>query len=128
MSYYRRSYGNRSGTAMYNKRPQQPRKNHSGCQMKKDYRSKSGEEKAIVIYGWKYTRKFGLMSFVASPAKHQTGSKWCNMVVNITSSMGKSTMFAQWNPDKNILWMPDVKMIASPSKGYWSYLKPKNFK
>lgn len=106
------------------------RKKHSGCTVLKDTVAKTGAKKALIVRGWKYTHKFGFVSFVAVPAasKFQKGKNHTTCVARVTSPMGVSTVWCYWNPAKQILSIPDLRMVASGQQNYVSFLMPKNFK
>lgn len=118
-------YNNYTGYKTF--RGPQSNKKHSGC--KRTDHTRDGVKKDI-ISGWKYTRKNGLVSFVAVPAKqkYQTQKdpkKYVKMVAKITSTFGQKIVWCLWNNDKKILLFMEMKMVASPSQNYWSFLKPK---
>lgn len=123
---YRKNYGTRP----YNTNNGFSRKKRSGCTVQKDVVAKTGSKKALIVRGWKYTRKFGMVSFVAVPAssKYQKGKNHTTCVARVTSSMGVSTVWCYWNPSKQILSIPDLRIVASGQQNYVSYLMPKNFK
>lgn len=129
---YSRSNGQRNGND-YNGRgyaktyERSSNKPHSGCSMKTDYITKQGVLKEVVINGWKYTKRNGLVSFVAVPAssKYQKNEKYICMVAKIKSTFGEKLEWCYWNKGKKILNFIGMKMVASPDKGYWSFLAPK---
>lgn len=132
MSYYQsgnRYNGRRSGFGYKRssswKRSTRP---HSGCSVRKDFVSKSGERKDLFIKGWKYTKRTGIWSFVAVPAKmkYQKGKQHVTMVVKITSRLGTTTEWGHWNPTKQILSIPSMRVAAG--NGWVSYITPKSFK
>ncbi|MBS1570974.1 MAG: hypothetical protein JST62_01060 [Bacteroidetes bacterium] len=103
-------------------------KKRSGCQQKSVTRNGVVKE---IIHGWKYTKRDGLVSFVATVAKdkYQTQKdkeKYIAMVAKVESRFGSRLYWCWWNKQKRVLWMPNLKMVASPGQNYWSYLRPKN--
>lgn len=102
-------------------------KKRSGCKIKRNYTTKKGVTKTVVIFGWKYTKRDGLISFVASDAaqKYQKNDKYVAMVVKLKSNFGERLIWAHWNIQKEVLFMGDLKMVADPAKNYWSYLTKK---
>lgn len=111
---------------------QAPLKKHSGCKEKRDYITKDGVKKVHVMYGWKYTKRDGLSTFVATPAsdKHQKGKNpnYLSYVVTITSGMNKSIQWGQYNIQTGNLSMIDIKMNASAKNNFWSYKMPEKLK
>lgn len=119
-------YGRNSNGYRSNQYGQHQKKNHSGCTVRKDAVSKTGKRFDIMVNGWKYTRRTGLWSFVAVPAssKYQKGNRHITMVAKIKSQFGVSTVWAYWNPSKQILSIPDMRINAG--NGWVSYFTPKN--
>lgn len=123
---YRNGYVQRQGPRRYsayrNSRP------HSGCRVHKDVVSKSGAKKALIVQGWKYTKGTGLFSFVAVPAssKYQKDKNHVTCVASVSSRLGNSTVWCHWNPGKQILSIPSMRLVASAAWGV-KYLAPKGY-
>lgn len=89
----------------------------SGCESKNH--TKDGVEKQI-IHGWKFSKGFGLISFVATPrkdgkwkTKHKNYHSWVAKITN--KSVGsQSTVFCLYNESKGILNFPDFDWVANP--------------
>src|SRR5437879_2100387 len=110
-NYGRKSYGNGSGPRHYEKPKYQPK--HSGCKVRKDFRASNGKTYGLIITGWKYTKKFGMTSFVAVLAKsgHVSPAGNASMVVKFTSQISQSTVWGSWNPHKQMLTIMDFGII-----------------
>src|SRR5258708_2645430 len=120
---YSGSYsGNRGGS--YGKRANA---RHSDCTKLVNHVTKQGVLKEVIVRGWKYTRRSGLVSFVATPAasKYQKNEAYITMVAKITSTFGEKLVWCMWNKSKKILNFPSMNMSASADKRYWSFLTPK---
>ena len=115
---------NRSG---YSRNTQRPA-GKSGCKIKRDHVTKDGVKKSAVITGWKATRRFGLVSFVATPAhskyQHQKNldRNLICMVAKVSSSFGTKLVWCYWNTVKEVLTMHELKMYASPKWDCWKYI------
>lgn len=125
-NYKTNFYGSRNARPVLNGNYTRPYKKRSGCSRKSA--TKNGEAKDI-IHGWKYTKRTGLISFVATVAKDKFQTQkdketYTTMVAKVQSAFGERLYFVFWNKRKGILFFPDIKMVASPSANYWSYIKP----
>lgn len=99
---------------------QQPQKKHSGC------RSKMGKNGKNVIFGWNYSRRHGLVNFVATMKNeknvcvNKNGEELHIYVVTINKAMqAKQTITGFFKPNDGKLRMPDLAMTANPAKNYW---------
>lgn len=100
----------------------------SGCSMKDSYIHKSGPNAGQssgtpVIWGWKIAvGGAGLVKFVAV-LNHKPETKnprWLKMVVTVTSpNAAKFLTTGFWDTQKGRLHMPDMELIANPSKDYF---------
>ncbi|MFN5416037.1 MAG: hypothetical protein ACK5B9_03200 [Flavobacteriia bacterium] len=116
-------------------------KSHSGCQ------SKIGANGVNVVDGWNYTKRHGLVKFVAcmvkggdrtkkgTPIHNKKGEPLYKYVVNIDMGLsGKRTVNGFWNENSQKLYMPELNMVASPNTrkrltggiGYWGQIKKRN--
>jgi hypothetical protein len=106
-----------------NNNNQRPQKKHSGC------RSKMGSNGKNVIFGWNYSRRHGLVSFVATMKNeknlcvNKNGEELHIYVVTVTKAMqAKQTVTGFFNPNDGKLRIPDLGMTANPKAnngGYW---------
>jgi hypothetical protein len=102
---------------------------HSDCKEREITNKKN--EKKLCWFGWKYTKKDGLVSFVATDAdakyqKYPTES--IAMVVKVTSKFGERLVWGSINKKTNVMLIKSLNMVASCNGRYWSNLMPKNLK
>lgn len=106
---------------------EKPKKKRSSC-TKKNVPNKSTGEIFTCIYGWNVSKRKGLVTFVASPAKKgitegtsKNGRSWVRFVVKIEhkNSFSVRTISGFWYADKNQLVMREIGMVANPSKSYF---------
>lgn len=117
---YRRAYGSYS----------RQKKKHSGCKMRSGWTTKSGEHvNENMITGWNYSRRLGLISFIASPRKEGRETKndrierW---VVNIRFRDGPKIFTGFYNLDHRKLRIPDLRMTANPHAPNGGYFGTSN--
>ena len=123
---YRRSYGGQYGGGRATKK-------HSGCKMRSGWTSRKTGERVDdnFIQGWNYSRRQGLISFIASPRKERqtANSNFEHWVVNVQYRDGKKTFTGFFNVSRNLLTIPDLKMVANPNApngGYFgTFIKSK---
>lgn len=101
---------------------QRPAKKHSGCRYKSATRQ--GEAKNI-IFGWNFSRRRGMVSFVAveakeSETKNDNYEKWvAKITFKDTGSVQTHTVF--YNIAKKILIFKDLGMVANPNAPQGGY-------
>lgn len=103
-------------------------KKHSGCGQKQGTNGKN------VIYGWNYSRRFGLVKFVATMKNtenlcvNKNGEELHIYVCTITRPFEKAvTVTGFFKPNDGKLRMPDLGMTANPRAphgGYWGRTVP----
>lgn len=113
MAWYKnekRSYSEQRGTIKnYSK------KKHSGC------RQKIGSNGKNVIFGWNYSRRFGLVKFVATMKNdknlcvNKSGEQLEIYVVSLDVPMQKKQLLTGFlNTNDGKLRIPDLNMTANP--------------
>lgn len=113
---YNRGY-NRGYSNNYNDRP---RKKKSGCRIGTDKKDRP------VITAWNVSKTRGFISMVAVPCgksktKSPNSDKW---VASVRFPDGKKTFTAFYNVVTKKLTIPDLAMVANPSKDYFgTYVK-----
>lgn len=106
--------------------PQAAVKPHSGCRIY----AESTKTKKPVITGWKYTRKTGLFSFVATPWNKDKGrtknpkfDAWC---VKIKYPMMPPVMVTGfWNNERKLMTIPEMNLAIDPMRNFVAFYKPK---
>lgn len=130
-SYGQQDYDRQHGKYLPNRsyaHNQRTAKKHSGC------RSKTGSNGKNVIYGWNYSRRFGLVTFVSTMKNdknvcvNKNGEELHIYVVSVTVPMQpKRTVTGFFNPNDGKLRIPDLGMTANPKApngGYWGRTAP----
>ena len=85
--------GNRYGNSNSGRSSSAPKK-HSGCRV--TVASKGSYVGSTVVTGWNYSRRHGLVTFLATPysksheSTSKNGRKWVNYMVTVTPKMSKS--------------------------------------
>lgn len=116
--------GGYGGRGSYDVQPSanyKPR-NHSGCESKTDKRGFN------VVFGWNYSKRHGLVKFVASMVAggdrtkagqtivNRHGEPLFKYVVTIDKGLGgKMLTSGFWNENTKKLYMPELGMVASPN-------------
>lgn len=105
-----------------------PQRFNNAQPVRKKSGSKLGTDKKgrPCVTGWNKSQSRGFVSFVACPAnspktKSPNSDKW---VVSMSFADGKKTFTGFWNVQTKKLTIPDLQMVANPSKDYFgTYIK-----
>ncbi|TRX70526.1 hypothetical protein [Carboxylicivirga sp. M1479] len=94
---------------------QQPKSKRSGAKLGTDKKSRP------VVTAWNKSKSRGFIKMVAIPCnktktKSPNSDKW---VATVTFPDGKKTFTAFWNVNTKKLTIPDLEMVANPSKNYF---------
>lgn len=112
---YHRSGYNRGGYNNQYNGYRQPPKKKSGCKLGQDVKSRP------VITAWNVSKTRGFITMVAVPCKDaktksKNSDKW---VASVKFADGKKTFTAFYNVVTKKLTIPDLDMVANPSKNYF---------
>ncbi|WP_143306856.1 hypothetical protein [Chitinophaga vietnamensis] len=98
---------------------QRQNKKHSGCKSQNGWVSRKTGERVddLLLKGWNYSRRRGMISFVAVPRKERdtANPNYEHWVVSVSASDGRKTFTGFYNVAKRILVIPDLRMVANPN-------------
>jgi len=122
MAYGNRGYSRGVYNRNYNNNWQRQPKKKSGCRIGTDKKGRP------CITGWNVSKNRGFVSFVAVPCKDfktksPNSDKW---VVSAKFQDGVKTFTGFYNANSKKLTIPDLNMVANPSKNYFGTFLKRN--
>lgn len=121
---YPQTFRTPSNGRQYTNRPQ---KKHSGCRMKM---SKDGTR--VVVYGWKYNRKVGMISVVGIENKNSNtkNDRWYKMTFNLTNKNSGQTQTVPglWDKQRNRAVLGTIGWVCSPNAPNGGYIGQGGYK
>jgi hypothetical protein len=89
-------------------------KKHSGCDSKLCTVRSTGEQK-LCIFGWNYSRRNGMVKFIASFHKLTKNDNWASWTVKVKYQGRKAElMLGLYDKRSGKLIIPDLEMVANP--------------